>query len=142
MNYHTYKFIDLENGYYFFFISPFRGDNIDLVSESIEHYISNELTPMNQYLNNIDFSTVKVEKVQMNPIDVINKSFQPDEKNMLISSSFVSLIPPPPPPKVKKAPKPNADKPVKEKKEPKQRAKKGTQNVQISTEPVIVDMNK
>ena len=142
MNFHVFKFSEAENGFYFYFLSPFNGDNIDLVSESIEHYISNELTPMNQYLNNIDFSTVKVEKVQMNPIDVINKSFQPDEKNMLISSSFVSLIPPPPPPKVKKAPKPKADKPVKEKKEPKQRAKKGTPNVQISTEPVIVDMNK
>ena len=142
MNFHVFKFSEAENGHYFFLISPFNGDNIDLMSESIEHYISNELTPMNQYLNNIDFSTVKVEKVQMNPIDVINKSFQPDEKNMLISSSFVSLIPPPPPPKVKKAPKSKADKPVKEKKEPKQRAKKGTQNVQISTEPVIVDMNK
>ena len=139
MKFHVFKFSEAENGHYFLFISPFNGDNIDLVSESIEHYISNELTPMNQYLNNIDFSTVKVEKVQMNPIDVINKSFQPDEKNMLISSSFVSLKPLPPPPKVKKAPKPKADKPVKEKKEPKQRAKKGTQNVQISTEPVIVD---
>ena len=98
-----FKFSKTENGFHFYFLSPVNGDNIDLVSESIEHYISNELTPMNQYLNNIDFSTVKVEKVQMNPIDVINKYFQPDEKNMLISSSFVSLIPPPPPPKVKKS---------------------------------------
>jgi len=41
MNFHVFKFSEAENGHYFFFISPFNGDNIDLVSESIEHYISN-----------------------------------------------------------------------------------------------------
>ena len=139
MNFHVFKFQELENGFYFFFISLFNGENIDLVSESIEHYISNEPTQMNQYLNSIDFDTVKIDTAQINPIDVINNNFPPDEKNMLISTSYISLIPPP---KVKRVPKPKADKPAKEKKEPKQRgAKKSTQNVTISTEPQVLKMD-
>ena len=59
---------------------------------------------------------------------------------MNISDSYISLIPPP---KVKRVPKPKAEKQPKEKKEPKQRgAKKSTQNVQISTEPQILNMNQ
>ena len=136
MNFHVFKFQELENGYYFFFISLFNGENVDLVSESIEHYISNERNQMNQYLNSIDFDTVKIDKVQMNPIDVINKTLPADEKCMNISDSYISLIPPP---KVKKTPK--ADKLPKEKKEPKPRAKKCTQNVSISTDPQILKMD-
>ena len=139
MNFHVFKFQELENGFYFFFISLFNGENIDLVSESIEHYISNERNQMNQYLNSIDFDTVKIDKVQINPMDVINKTLPADEKCMNISDSYISLIPPP---KVKRVPKPKADKPVKEKKEPK--AKKGAktvQKVQISTEPQVLKMD-
>ena len=94
---------------------------------------------MNQYLHSIDFDNVKVEIVHINPIDVINHNFPPDEKNMLISSSYISLIPPP---KAKRTPKPKADKPPKEKKEHK--AKKGAktvQKVQISTEPQVLKMD-
>ena len=138
MNFHVFKFQELENGFYFFFISLFNGENIDLVSESIEHYISNERNQMNQYLNSIDFDTVKIDKVQMNPIDVINKTLPADEKCMNISDSYISLIPPP---KVKRVPKPKADKPAKEKKEPKPRAKKCTQNVSISTDPQVLKMD-
>ena len=93
---------------------------------------------MNQYLNSIDFDTVKIDKVQINPIDVINKTLPADQKCMNISDSYISLIPPP---KVKKTPKPKADKPAKEKKEPKHRAKKCTQNVSISTDPQILKMD-
>ena len=138
MNFHVFKFSEAENGHYFFFISPFNKDNIDLVSESIEHYISNEPTQMNQYLNGINFDTIKVESVQINPIDVINKTLPADEKCMNISDSYISLIPPP---KVKRVPKPKADKPAKEKKETKPRAKKSTQNVTISNEPQILKMD-
>ena len=138
MNYHAYKFTDLENGYYFIFISPFSEQHIDCVLESVEHYIANEPTQMNQYLMTLNFDEVKIEKIISNPIDIFNNAFPADEKNMLVSSSYVSLIPPP---KVKRTPKPKADKPPK--KEPKPRgAKKGSQNVQISAEPVLLDMNK
>ena len=138
MNFHVFKFQELENGFYFFFISLFNGENIDLVSESIEHYISNERNQMNQYLNSIDFDTVKIDKVHINPIDVINKTLPADQKCMNISDSYISLIPPP---KVKKTPKPKADKPAKEKKEPKPRAKKSTQNVTILSEPQVLKMD-
>ena len=55
---------------------------------------------------------------------------------MNISDSYISLIPPP-----KRVPKSKADKPAKEKKEPKPRAKKCTQNVSISTDPQILKMD-
>ena len=112
MNYNVFKLSESENNYYFYFISPFSESNIECVSESIEHYISNEQTLMNQYLHIIDFDNVKIEKSSMNSIDVINKSFPPDDKNMLISDSFKSLIPPPKP---KREPKKKAEKEPKEK---------------------------
>ena len=54
MNYNVFKLSESENNYYFYFISPFSESNIECVSESIEHYISNEQTLMNQYLHIID----------------------------------------------------------------------------------------
>jgi len=68
-----------------------------------------------------DFDNMTIEKVNMNPIDVINKNFLANDKNMLISDSFKSLIPPPKP---KREPKKKAEKEPKEKKEPKPRGKK------------------
>ena len=112
MNYQTFKLTENTNGYYFFFISPFSEQNNELALESIEHYISNESTQMNQYLHNINFDEVKIEKINMNPIDVINKSFAPDDKNMLVSNSFVALIPLPKE-KKKREVKPKEPKPVK-----------------------------
>ena len=120
MNYNVFKLSESENNYYFYFISPFSEQNNELALESIEHYISNESTQMNQYLHNINFDEVKIEKINMNPIDVINKSFAPDDKNMLVSNSFVALIPLPKE-KKKREVKP---KEPKEKKDPKPRGKK------------------
>ena len=119
MNYNVFKLSESENNYYFYFISPFSESNIECVSESIEHYISNEQTLMNQYLHIIDFDNVKIEKVNMNPIDVINKNFPADDKNMLISDSYKAFIPPPKEPKKKREAKPKEPK-----KEPKPRGKK------------------
>ena len=137
MNYNVFRLTENTNGFYFYFLSLFSETNIDSAMESIEHYISNESTPMNQYLNIIDFDAVKIEKVNISPIDVINKSFSNDEKNMLISDSWKSLIPPPKEPKKKREAKP---KPEKEAKQAKPRAKKSNQ-VNISTEPTVVQMN-
>ena len=139
MNYNVYKFQELDNGFYFYFLSLFSEKHVGCATEQIEHYISNEPIQMNQYLHSIDFDNVKVEIVYINPIDVINNNFSLDEKNMLISSSYISLIPPP---KAKRTPKPKADKPVKEKKEPKaKRGAKTVQKVQISTEPQVLKMD-
>ena len=120
MNYNVFKLSESENNYYFYFISPFSEQNNELALESIEHYISNESTQMNQYLHNINFDEVKIEKVNMNPIDVINKNFPADDKNMLISDSYKAFIPLPKE-KKKREVKP---KEPKEKKDPKPRGKK------------------
>ena len=137
MNYSVYKFTENENGFYFYFLSPFSEQNVDCVCESIEHYISNEHTQMNQYLLHCDFDNTKMEKVSNVPaIDVINRVFTPDDKNMLISSTYTQLIPPPKP---KREPKKKAE--PKEPKPSKPRGKKSTQNVSISIEPQTLNMN-
>ena len=142
MNYSVYRFQESEHGYYFYFIGPFDGQDIDFVSEQIEHYIGNVQTDMNKYLINCNFDAVKIEKANISPVDVINKTFQPDDKNMLISNSYISLIPPPPEPKKKRESKPKADKPIKEKKEAKPRsAKKQPQKVNIDTAGAVLNMN-
>ena len=141
MNYSVYKFTENEHGYFFYFLSLFDGQDPDLVSEQIEHYISNVPTDMNKYLDTCNFDAVKIEKANISPIDVINKTFQPDDKNMLISNSYISLIPPPPEPK-KRSSKPKVDKPVKEKKEAKPRsAKKQAQKVDINIDGAVLNMN-
>ena len=141
MNYSVFKLTEQDNNYYFYFLSPFDGTDLELVAESIEHYISNESSQMNQYLMTVpDFDNVKVEKVDIPAITVLNKTFQPDDKNMLISNSFVPLLPPPKEKKKREA-KPKSDKPVKEPKAPKARGKKSIQSVNISTEPAVVNLN-
>ena len=104
MNYCAYKFTDPNTAYYFYFISPFTGtDDIDLVAESIEHYISNVPSQMNQFLDTVNFDQVKIEPAQsITPLNVLNGTFPADDKCMNISTSFVSLIPPPKQPKAKR----------------------------------------
>ena len=62
MNYSAFKLQENDHGYFFYFISPFSEQNIECVSESIEHYISNEPTDMNKYLHTVDFDAVKIDK--------------------------------------------------------------------------------
>ena len=143
MNYSVYKFTENENGFYFYFLSPFSEQNVDCVCEFIEHYISNEHTQMIQYLLHCDFDNTKIEKVSHLPaIDVINKTTSViDPKCMNVSNDFVALIPPPKP---KREPKKKADAVAGATKEPKPakpRGKKSTQNVNISIAPQSLDMS-
>ena len=132
MNFHTFKITESQNAFYVYFVSLF--DDSDLTMETFEHFVANsEQIPMCQYLITCDFDEMKVEKVNVNPIDVINKNLPQDSKCMNICNDFVSHIPPPKP---KRTPKPKADKPA-----PKPKGKKSTQKVDISTEPVTVAMN-
>ena len=112
MNYYAYKFTENDHGYFFYFLSPFDGKEIDLVEESIEHYISNEPSDMNKYLMNVNFDEVKVERViGVSAMDIINRSFPQEDKNMMVSDSYKALIPPAKPkrqPKAKAQPKPPA----------------------------------
>ena len=146
MNYSAYKFTDQFSGYFFYFISPFTGtDDIDLVSEQIEHYISNVPSQINHFLVTLDFGNIKIEPAQgITPLNVLNNSFPADDKNMLVSQSFISLIPPPKQPKTKKEAKGEAKpKPAKEPKPkaaPKPRGK-ASSKVIISNENTVVDMN-
>ena len=120
MNYNVFKLTELQNNFYTYIVSPF--DDTELTMETFEHFVSNSpQLLMCQYLMICDFDNMTIEKVNMNPIDVINKNFLANDKNMLISDSFKSLIPPPKP---KREPKKKAEKEPKEKKEPKPRGKK------------------
>ena len=112
MNYYAYKFTENDHGYFFYFLSPFDGKEIDLVQESVEHYISNEPSDMNKYLMSVNFDEVKIERViGVTAMDIINNSFPSDPKCMNVSTEYVSLIPPPKPkrqPKAKAQAKPSA----------------------------------
>ena len=143
MNYSAYKFTDQVSGYFFYFISPFTGtDDIDLVSEQIEHYISNVPSQMNQFLVSLDFDNIKIEPAQgITPLNVLNNSFPADDKCMNISTSYVSMIPPPPESK-KRAAKPKAEKVPKQKAEPKPKGKKSATKVNINVDGIKVDMNQ
>ena len=142
MNFSTYKFTEGNNNYYFYAISHI--DNLDIVSEQVEHTIANELEkPMNQYLITVAFDKVTIEKSSISTLDVINRKFQQDSKCMNISTDYVSLIPPPKQPKVKQS-KPKAEKPIKEPKQskvPKPRGKQSVQRDNVTTEPTTLIMN-
>ena len=140
MNYSVYKFTESEHSFYFYFISHFDGEDIEVVSESIEHYISNVPTEMNKFLIHCDFDNVKIEKVNISPIDVLYKAFQPDDKNMLISNSFISLIPmPKPKPSRKKAE--TTDKPPKKEAKPRALKKQVQKAVTIDSANTTLQMN-
>ena len=115
-------------------MSFFDGQDIGLVEESIEHYISNAPTDMNKFLVTADFDNVTIERIiGMSPLDIINKSFPHDDKNMMMTDSWKALIPPPKEKKKREA-KPKADKPAKP------RGKKGT--ISIAQEPTPVEISQ
>ncbi len=114
-------------------LCPFPVDAIDLVAESLEHYIANISTEINQYLVNINFDNVQIEPSTLSPVDIINKNFPNEDKNMCLTDSWKALIPVPKPKREsKKKADTTDDKPVKEKKPPKPRAKKS--NTKTETE--------
>ena len=78
MNFHTFKITESQNAFYVYFVSLF--DDSDLTMETFEHFVANsEQIPMCQYLITCDFDEMKVEKVNVNPIDVINKNLPQDK---------------------------------------------------------------
>jgi len=130
MQYSSFKFQENDNGYFLYFVSPFPVDAIDLVSESLEHYIANIPTEINQYLVNINFDNVQIVPSTISPVDIINKNFPNEDKNMCLTDSWKALIPAPKPKRETKKKTDTAD--VKEKKTPKPRAKKS--NTKTETE--------
>ena len=135
MNYHGYKITEKDNGFYVFALLPFSDP--ELAMETFEFYVAN--TPqatMSQYLMHCDFDNVTLEKVLMNPMDLINNNFPSEAKCMNVSNEYVSLIPPPKPKReAKKKAEPKEPKPAKP------RGKKSTQKVEISLNKQNVDMS-
>ena len=143
MNYYTFRITEKDNGYFFYFISALNDGELAL--EQAEFVISNdEKNPMCQYLCSVNFDDVVVEATpNISIMDVINKNFGADDKNMQVSQSYVSLIPPPKPARpAKREAKPKVEKEPKPKAAPKPKAKKGQTNVNISTDGTTLDMNK
>ena len=139
MNYSTFRFTELTNNYYLYVVSIERSDS-ELILDIIDEYIElNHDTKTSQYLMSIDISNVKIEVAQgISVMDVVNKNFPSDDKNLFTSQSFIALIPPPKAPKVKKEAKPKAEKPIKEPKANKPRGKKS--NVNISQDPTVLNV--
>ena len=120
IQFHVYKLTENTNGYYIYLISNVEDPEIFI--EQVEHSVANELNkPYNQYLSTCDWDDMKIEKVNINPIDVINRHLPQDDKCINVSESYISLIPPPKE-KKKREPKPKAE--PKEKKPAKPRGKK------------------
>ena len=144
MQYSSFKFQENDHGYFFYFISPFSVDAVVLATESLEHYIANVPTEINNYLMTVNFDNVNVEPSTLSPVDIINKKFPNEDKNLYLTDSWKSLIPPPKPKREtkRKAETGNTDKPVKEKKPPKPRAKKAANKaVNIDTEKTTLSMD-
>ena len=106
MNYYVFKITEKDNGYFFYFLSALN-DTV-LALEQAEFVIANdEKSQMCQYLMTVNFDEVTVEATpDVTYMDVINKKIPADDKNMLVSTSYISLIPPPKPAKAKREAKP------------------------------------
>ena len=129
MKYSSYKIIDKNSGYYFYFISHLT--DINAVCDSFEFPESNE----DEYrFFEQQADTVATELADIQPNDIISGKFPSDPKCINISDEYKKLILPP---KQKKQAKPKAEKQIKEKKEPK--GKKAQQCVQIDTEKTNVN---
>ena len=127
MNYHVYKLTESTNQYFCYFIIPYDGNDQEILLDFVDLYLSCAPEKITQYISSLDPDTMKIEKVtDVTPLNVINKCFQPCDKNMFTSDSFVALIPPP---KQKRVAKPKADK----KSDPKPKGKKSTQKVSKET---------
>ena len=109
MNLNVFEIQENDNEFYFYTISNL--DDTELVLQTIEFSITNEPEkPINQYLMTVNFDNVKIEKLSISPIDVINRSFPFDSKCMNVSQDYISFIPPPKE-KKKSEIKPKAEKP-------------------------------
>ena len=130
MKYSSYKIIDKNSGYYFYFISHLT--DINAVCDSFEFPEANE----DEYrFFEQQADTVATELADIQPNDIILGKFPSDQKCINISDEYKKLILPP---KQKNQPKPKSYKP---KKEPKPKGKKAQQCVQIDTEKTKVNKN-
>ena len=94
MNFYSYKITESENNFYVYVVSLFDDPNYTM--ETFEHYVANSpQIPLCQYFNTCDFDEMKIEKVAINPVDILNKNLPADNHCANISQDFIALIPPP-----------------------------------------------
>ena len=93
MNLRVFKISEILNNFYYYYISHI--DDIEFNIQVVESYAADfSDIPINQYMNLVvGWNNVKLEKVDsITPIDVINKTYSSDSKNMSVSDDYKKLI--------------------------------------------------
>ena len=131
----VYKIFEVKNNFFQYVISHI--DDEDMVLEHQEHYaVHHNDKPINKYFNLIGWDDVDIEKVDIKPSDVINKSLPSNEKCMNISNKFEEFIVEPPP-KAKRAAKPKAEPKIAKVPKPKGKVSKAAVNIAHDQKTVI-----
>ena len=135
---YVYKIQENVNGFYSYFVS--HTPNVDLASEYIEHTSAYEPDDILNYFNAIGWDNIAISKENnIKAVDVLNKAFQNDSKNMLISEEYKKFTPQPKE-KKKREVKPKEPKEPKPKRQPKQKAGKTAVKIEINNDEII-DIN-
>ena len=93
MNFYVFKISENINNFYYYCISHI--EDIEFNIQVVESYAADfSDIPIIQYMNLvIAWNNVKLEKVDnITPIDVINKTYPSDSKNMSVSDDYKKLV--------------------------------------------------
>ena len=93
MNFYMFKISENLNNFYYYYISHI--EDIEFNIQVVESYAADfSDIPINQYMNLVvGWNNVKLEKVDnITPIDVINKTYSSDSKNMSVSDDYKKLV--------------------------------------------------
>ena len=93
MNFYVFKISENINNFYYYYISHI--EDIEFNIQVVESYAADfSHIPVNQYMNLIvGWNNVKLEKVDnITPIDVINKTYPSDSKNMSVSDDYKKMV--------------------------------------------------
>lgn len=93
MNFYVFKISENINNFYYYYISHI--EDIEFNIQVVESYAADfSDIPINQYMNLVvGWNNVKLEKVDnIMPIDVINKTYSSDSKNMSVSDDYKKLV--------------------------------------------------
>ena len=92
MNFYVFKISENINNFYYYYISHI--EDIEFNIHVVESYAADfSDIPINHYMNLVvGWNNVKLEKVDISSIDVINKTYPSDNKNMSISDDHKKLV--------------------------------------------------
>ena len=131
----VYKIFEVTNNFFHYVISHI--DDEEMVLEHQEHYAVHHADKLiNKYFNLIAWDNVDIEKVDIKPSDVINKSLPSNEKCMNISNKFEEFIVEPPP-KAKRTAKPKAEPKSAKTPKPKGKVSKASVNIDHDQKTVV-----